>query len=476
MNCQSVVVGNTIQLRALAKATGSTMLPLIPMQFRPGTVVFFLVACGSSTPRPVAPGRPALDAGLETATQADAGADSGRVDDADVAEVDAGPTGDPLPDARDQLALGGEHSCILRQEGDVWCWGSNRFGQMGQPDAEPGYRTRESAATPVHDFSARVLVSGTWHLCAIRDDRTVWCWGHGGWGQLGNGGTADSLHPVQATLEHAVGLAAGEGHTCARRSDRTVWCWGRNDRGQLGDGTREDRVEAEQVDGLEDVVELRAGRAFSCARTSEGQVLCWGENVDGQLGDGTRGAGAGSRSAPALVVGLGSASSLALGAGHGCAVVGAELFCWGRNDSMQLGSRPGGFADAAVTEPIAVPVEAEVQQVAAGSRHTCIRHASGVQCVGLNHRGQLGDRSRRLRRGLVDVTGLAATYDIAVGTEHSCAISATREVVCWGSNRGAQLGTGSRRYETRPTAVTGLPPGVAEESSEEEPADSGGVS
>jgi len=351
------------------------------------------------------------------------------------------------------LALGGEHGCLLDREGAVHCWGSHRFGQLGD-GGEIGIRARREEPVEVEGLEAVSIAAGTFHVCALDAEGAVWCWGHGGFGQLGSG-TEDRPTPTRVDGVRAVALAAGEGHTCARGSDRQVTCWGRNEHGQLGDGTFEGHG-PRRVPELWDVVEIAAGRAHTCARRVDGQVLCWGENLDAQLGDGTRSAPAGHRARPAPVEGLEGVTQLALGWGHGCAQTEDGVWCWGRNDSYELGARPGGRAESAVPTPRVMPGAEAALQVAAGSRHTCVRLADGVRCVGLNHRGQLGDGGRRLQRTLVDVDSLGATVDLAAGVWHACAIRADGRVVCWGDNRRGQLGDGTRRMRTAPTVVSGL--------------------
>ena len=69
---------------------------------------------------------------------------------------------------------------------------------------------------------------------AIRSDDTLWCWGYGGFGELGLGDTTDRTSPAQVGADTWKAVAAGNLHTCAIRSDDTLWCWGNNDSGQLG--------------------------------------------------------------------------------------------------------------------------------------------------------------------------------------------------------------------------------------------------
>ncbi len=367
--------------------------------------------------------------------------------------------GDPLPQPRVHLSLGGEFSCMVDRSEAVWCWGSNRFGQLGDAALEVGARSKRPTPTPVRGLHARRIAAGVWHVCALKPDGTVACWGHNGWGQLGDGTREDRATPVNVVgLRGVAEIAAGLGHSCARTNDRQLFCWGQNEHGQIGDGTYELRTAPTRV--LDDVVAVVTGRAHTCALRTEGRVWCWGENLDGQLGDTTRSEPDGHRPTPAQVA-VEGVLALVAGPGSTCVRTETDVLCWGRNDSRQLATRPGGRATAAVLRPTSMGDAGAVAQVALGSRFSCVRDEEGrVHCVGLNHRGQLGDGSRRLRRRLTPVADLLAT-ELAAGIEHVCAIDGD-EVLCWGDNRKGQLGVSDLRFSTTPTLTLTLRSGDEE--------------
>jgi alpha-tubulin suppressor-like RCC1 family protein len=137
--------------------------------------------------------------------------------------------------------------------------------------------------------SVKSVSAGTYHTCALKTDGTVACWGTNASGQLGNGRDDLSLVPVMvAGLSGVAQLAAGFGHNCVVLANGTLACWGLNMTGQVGDGTGLYYTWMPvAVDGLTQVVEVTAGSEHTCARTRDYRLYCWGANRFGQFGDGT---------------------------------------------------------------------------------------------------------------------------------------------------------------------------------------------
>jgi alpha-tubulin suppressor-like RCC1 family protein len=360
------------------------------------------------------------------------------------------------------LRAGGDHACVVRQDGGVACWGEGASGQLGD-DAG----LARSTMVPVPGLPVRALdvALGDAHSCALLVDGSVWCWGANTTGQLGDGTTVSRAQPAPVVaLDDAVAVAAGGAFSCALRADGSVTCWGSNATGQLGGGAGAaggaDALTPVAIDAavLHDVRLLAASDRHACAATTAGAVMCWGSNAQGELGDGTfvdR-----STPAPAVILGapgaLGAAgpiTTLAAGVGHTCLLAGGQVSCWGTNLLGELGD-----GNDLPVRPSAglVPVLAAVSDLAAAGHHTCARLEDGTAwCWGANQSGQLGDGTTTNIGVPVPVTGLPDVEAVATGSSFSCARRRDGSVWCWGDDRAGQLGTGARLTRDVPTPALG---------------------
>jgi alpha-tubulin suppressor-like RCC1 family protein len=367
------------------------------------------------------------------------------------------------------------HTCAVKQDGTVQCWGENLEGQLGNG----AFASNQSAPVVVQLNNAPLnnvvsVVAGGFHTCALKAQGTVFCWGFNLDGQLGNGTTSTGVaSPVQVRgpgnvgfLSNVVALAAGTLHTCALLVNGTVQCWGSNGNGQLGNGdlTQADQTTPVQARGtnnsgvLDNVVSLGAGLGYTCALLGDGTVRCWGSNSSGQLGNGDA-TGAG-KFFPVAVVGLSDVTNVAIGGSHACALLAAgTMQCWGSNSDGQLGN---GTSDSSRhASPISIPSStlSDVQLLAAGSQHTCALMGNGtVRCWGRDNHGQLGDggTSDVLSPPNSSISGLTNMVFVAPGISHTCALQADDAIRCWGDDSHGQLGNGDPLSDSSaPVIVTG---------------------
>ena len=384
------------------------------------------------------------------------------------------------------ISVGYAHTCASGNNGSAYCWGANVDGALGD-------NTGESQNTPVQvvestnflnyfDDAVETL-SGNSHTCSLRTDGTVWCWGRNSRGQLGDGTTTDHRTPVQVHGVDDVGyltdianISAGDFHTCAVKNEGTAYCWGDNNYGKLGDNTTTDRSTPVQVHGVDDVghltdiANISAGNHYShtCATTTDGSAYCWGRNNSGQLGDNTTA----DTLTPVRVVESGGGflnqlENIRTSGDSTCALkTNGTVWCWGRGSYGALG--------AGLSEASSVPVQvknaglfsdsiADAQSMDSYDDTSCIlRDDSTVWCWGANEYGQIGDGTNSPKPGAVQVKGVGGSgyltdiSQIAGGNQHTCALKTDGTAYCWGSNYYGKLGDNTTTNRSTPVQVHGV--------------------
>jgi alpha-tubulin suppressor-like RCC1 family protein len=330
-----------------------------------------------------------------------------------------------------ELALGSEHACARTEDGLVYCWGSNGFGQCAN-------RAISKQVTPrqVQGLGrARQIAAGGRHTCAVLDDDSIKCWGGNQHGQLGDDTTENKYEPTTVRDGSTwVSVAAGGDQTCARKRDGTVHCWGES---QPGASVKTPMP----VMGLAPMKQVSVGLAHACARDEEGTVRCWGENYKRQLGVGKKD----ERGATVTVADL-QASELALGREHSCARDGSgKVLCWGGGMVCVPGERQIGRIVA--VKPAPVPGMEKATQIASGGDVTCAVLADGT--VGCAQPEQKDGSCTTLQ--VPGVTGVAV---VGVGDGFACALErgGTR-IQCWGIGRSGQLGDGKAEDHKTPEPI-----------------------
>lgn len=295
--------------------------------------------------------------------------------------------------------------------------------------------------------------AGDEHVCAVRSDGALVCWGGNGASELGTGQGGQLPPFVSSRVSNIVDVAAGTQSTCAIESGGRLWCWGNNAYGRFGLG---DALSGMIFAIPREVNPTYRYKAVSlrhdtmCVIENGGRILCAGSNARGEYGNGS------TTSSADLVFGpTFTAAAVSTGTQWTCAAgTDATLQCWGNTFNGQLPTPPD--AGTIYTQPIGAPNVTNVIGVSLGDYHGCGRTGLGeAWCWGLNNEEQLGRTTTSNTEGPGRVPGLTGVTSVAAGNNFSCA-TAMGKVFCWGSNTTAQLGSTTLASSTTPVPVAGV--------------------
>ncbi|RZP10851.1 MAG: hypothetical protein EVA35_01830 [Candidatus Poseidoniales archaeon] len=192
------------------------------------------------------------------------------------------------------VSAGAEHSCAILMNGSAYCWGWLTYGKLGDGGLSSTVGSPSWVAVLPQNRTVAAISAGHHNTCAILDDGTVRCWGLNNYGQYGDGTTTTQLTSSGEALlpsgKTAIAIDVGAYHVCAILNDDSTYCWGKNDYGQLGVGsTVSFHTTPTQVNVPNGITfsTISTGYDHTCAISSDASAYCWGDNSHGELGDGT---------------------------------------------------------------------------------------------------------------------------------------------------------------------------------------------
>jgi len=315
----------------------------------------------------------------------------GQVGNGIVSTIEPSPRSVSGPLLFTQIDAGDRQTCGLIPSGAAYCWGLSAEGALGSDTS-----TRSPVPIPVSGGLTFKQISAGWdYTCGVTTAGAAYCWGANDNGKLGSG-TVNAPTPVPVTGGHAFQtITTGQYHTCAIATNGSAYCWGAGRGGELGTGDSVDVPTPALVAGGLHFKTMDAAWGHTCGITTTGAAYCWGGGVDGELGNGSRD----FRYVPVAVSGNHIFSAIAVGLHHSCALAtSGQLFCWGSNATAQLGGAAGETCANAPTPypcsstPILVTGDHLFLSVSAGAFHTCaIARGGGAFCWGGNDSGQIGN-------------------------------------------------------------------------------------
>jgi alpha-tubulin suppressor-like RCC1 family protein len=280
--------------------------------------------------------------------------------------VQAG-TGNPM------IAAGRMHTLLVKPDGTVWTWGFNDNGQLGDGTTTDSLHPLGiSSPTDVRNVASSIA---DWaeHSLAVTGAGEVWAWGKNTHGQLGDGTTVRRLTPFAiSSLSGMTSAKAGQEHSIALKNDGTVWSWGWNAFGQLGHHAYSDQWTPGQVSTLTGITAISTWSASNFALKSDGTVWGWGTDYQGELGDGGWNT---NRPTPVQVLNLSSITAIGSGGLHGLALKSnGTIWSWGANANGQLGD--GSYTGRNV--PVQVSNLSGVTAIAGGDNHSLALKSDGT--------------------------------------------------------------------------------------------------
>jgi hypothetical protein len=348
----------------------------------------------------------------------------------------------PFLNLVNKMSVGAWSACALSPANLTLCWGDNA---TALPYRQYGNASVGSSLTPVFvggpSLVSMGVGSGHFH-CGINSVNTGICWGRSGSGQIPNG-TAGAIANNPTTMAGGISwraIKASRVSGCGVSVTGAGYCWGLNQRGEIGStavplptpGSPGPPVvfsvitittTPHLIDGGFNWKSVVAGWLHACGITVSGDAYCWGDNQTGQLGVGTIDTVSGSHRTPALVSGGHHWIQLALGTRSTCGITDThQAYCWGENGEGQLGN-------GSVGAPASVPM-----LVASALRFSFISVSSGF-----------GDGSA------VPVPPVGGQGNIGF----ACALTERGEAYCWGWNGNGSLGDGTAVDHSTPVQVLG---------------------
>lgn len=347
------------------------------------------------------------------------------------------------------VTVGSHHSCLVLIDGHAKCWGVNTHGAVGD-----GSLTMREHPVDVQGLphAVRETAVGTGHSCAVLANGELWCWGDNSSGQLGDESVTSTKQPVRSKIQNVVDVVAGDDFTCALQIAGVLKCWGSNAHQQLArTGTSTSTPETISIDGSytieavsasshnacallsngtvkcwgngvstptspgafsETVANISVGDNHACATLHSGVVQCWGNDNFGQLGNA---ASTNSGDLVTVEMPVGSFVLSAITAENAtCALLTTgEVLCWGDN---QYGVVAPQSSDATVTVPAQlIGLDAiDVAHMSIGQLHGCVvSHNGSLWCWGSNDRQQRGVTGNHV----VGPSEVASHSNAAIATE-----------------------------------------------------------
>ncbi len=375
------------------------------------------------------------------------------------------------------MTTGGYHSMALANNGDLYTWGANNYGQLGNGTLNNSYTPQKLTTTSqLTGKDINTLAAGEWTSYATDVDGALYSWGNSALGQLGIeplGAPEDSRKARRVTTANTPirgvrisQVAAGRNHVVVLGENGQVYSFGDNQLGQLGSGDKIEQPTAVAVENGTTVVKLASGAQHTIALLSNGLMYAWGQGTGGALGDQT----ATTKNFPVRVVDTGVLKDkkiidVVAGNSHNLALdKDNNLYAWGLNSNGQVGDGSTTSRNTAVLinssdSPLNNKI---ITKIAAAGNNSMVLTSDGeIYVWGNNTYGQVGNNSTastvnvptRVNADSGSAIQGKTITNVSLGNFSGYAVDDTGKAYAWGRGASYALGNGLTANQTRPIQV-----------------------
>jgi alpha-tubulin suppressor-like RCC1 family protein len=289
------------------------------------------------------------------------------------------------------IAAGNKCSYAIKNDGTLWAWGLNDFGQLGD-----GTLLKKNLPIQIGtDNDWQKISSGVdGHVLAIKTNGTLWAWGQNNHGQLGLGNSSVSVNvPTQVGNDsNWSSIATGFYYTIFLKINGTLWSCGLGNNGELGNGSNVLAFVPTQIGTQNNWIKIASGMEFSAAINNENKLFSWGKNTSGQLGIGNNI----NKNSPTLVNNDTNWDEIILGLTHSVAIKNNNsVWTWGNHFNCQLGNgNPCNIVGATINLPQQINSNTDWDKIFTGYSHSfSIKSNGDLWAWGFNGGNQLGNNS-----------------------------------------------------------------------------------
>ncbi len=352
----------------------------------------------------------------------------------------------------ESVQAGYAHSLGVKKDGSLWSWGRGAVGQLGNDTVKLASPTPTRIGTATNWQS---VATGIFHSIALKKDGTIWTWGYNNTGQIGDGTFVNRFTPTQiGTATDWQAIETGDYFCLALKKDGTLWAWGDNTNGQLGDGTFTPKYVPTKVGIDNDWQFINADFNSSLAIKKDGTLWTWGRDNDSKLGNPSASF---SQNVPSKVGIANNWLGAAMGVNHVVAIrKDGTLWTWGGNELKQLGDATNGNK----TSPVQVGTDNNWRSVAAGDGY-CLAlkkdntiwswgDVSSNRYIGVMGNGSFSGN------GVPVQSGISEWQSISAGKTHAFAIKNDASLWAWGDNEYGQLGNNTTSTSYARVAISSI--------------------